>query len=128
MQNKSRVNLLDNFLNGDKECHVAIVKRGWFRIFDSYESWVHIEKKEKDTGYTLTWTSHRDAHYPLIDGRSAYLIDIDDNGELEAMYETAITLWIRYHKRLKPNEEQRIRGEKVAEEIFKLLDNLGERE
>jgi len=62
-------------------------KVGWFR------GWMGIDKE--DESYAVTWTSHKDAHFPLstLWTPPALIIDVYSS-KIGNVYATALSLWI----------------------------------
>lgn len=65
----------------------------WFELWKP-RGWLAVER-DGDTTFVM-WTSHKDYHCSFY-GKSI-IVDVDKFGNLEAYYETAISLWLKWKK------------------------------
>lgn len=125
---QSRVDLVESFLAGSDEGHVAIRTKSDFLgmkllIHGKYSSWVHIERQDYGS-FDLTWTSGRDTHDRLKG--HAYIIRIDQEGEVVSMFESAISMWMKYDHQLMRDPKQRERAVEIANHLFDRMRERGE--
>lgn len=124
---QARVELVEALLAGRDECHVAIRNRPGFLgvnrlLSGKNHSWIHIERN-RDGTFDLMWTSSRDTHQPLKG--PAYSVGISDTGQVISLYQSAISMWMKYHHQCKPEPAQRERAETIANRMFGFMRMCG---
>lgn len=123
----ARVELVNNLLSGRNEYRFAIQNRPGFLgvtrlVPRKHHSWIHIERNDDGTTDVL-WTSGKDSHQALW--RPAYSIGISTCGQVISLYQSALSMWMKYHHLYRIDPTERERAEAIAGHMFDLMRTRG---